>query len=213
MLADVDANATLDIVYTAVNLAKVMLGSGAGTFSPAVTSSVGDRPRYIAVGDFDGDQTLDVVTANPDFLDVAVDLGNGDGTFQAATHFGAGIGGERVVVADLDADTAEDLIVVGDKEVHVLLGNGDGTFQPEVAFPAGSLVYDTVVVDIDGDSCPDLANALGESGVSVIFSTQLFGSCGGVGVPAGSWRGRFLAAAAIAVASISLAVRRRRTPP
>src|SRR5713101_3535388 len=55
---------------------------------------VGDRPRSVAVGDFDGDGVQDLAVANYSFMPldstVSVLLGNGDGSFQAARDFGAG---------------------------------------------------------------------------------------------------------------------------
>src|SRR5437764_14902276 len=54
--------------------------------------AVGAGPYSVAVGDFNGDGTLDLVVANSLANSVSVLLGNGDGTFQAARNFDAGLG-------------------------------------------------------------------------------------------------------------------------
>ena len=54
-----------------------------GGFSGTTNISVGTNPRSVAIGDFNGDGILDILTS--DFGDdtASVLLGNGDGTFQA----------------------------------------------------------------------------------------------------------------------------------
>src|SRR5713226_4358650 len=59
------------------------------SFLGPVSYAVGSAPAAVAVGDFNNDGKLDLVTANqgayPDYAaTVSVLLGNGDGTFQAA---------------------------------------------------------------------------------------------------------------------------------
>ncbi|MFE1886931.1 FG-GAP repeat domain-containing protein, partial [Streptomyces diastatochromogenes] len=50
-------------------------------FDPAVNYAVGDVPASVAVGDFNGDGKLDLVTANANSDNVSVLPGIGDGTF------------------------------------------------------------------------------------------------------------------------------------
>jgi hypothetical protein len=65
---------------------SILLGNGDGTFvtTPALTFGVGDRPVSVAVGDFDGDDVLDLAVTNVISDDVSILLGDGDGTFTQA---------------------------------------------------------------------------------------------------------------------------------
>ena len=60
-------------------------------FVAPLAFDAGSRPYSVAVGDFNGDGTLDLAVANNHTFsnDVSVLLGNGDGTFQAARNFAA----------------------------------------------------------------------------------------------------------------------------
>ena len=90
---------------------SVLLGTGTGSFSPAVqyaVGAVGSPPNSVAVGDFNGDGVEDLVTSDADLSDnsvnVSVLLGNGDGTFQNAVNYAAGFGPHAVAVGDFNGD-------------------------------------------------------------------------------------------------------------
>src|SRR5262249_5834475 len=55
--AQLTSSGHMDVVTTDYNSSKisVLLGNGDGTFQPAVTYAVGNRPIAVAVGDFNGD--------------------------------------------------------------------------------------------------------------------------------------------------------------
>lgn len=84
--ADFNNDGLLDLATanSADNTVSVLLGNGDGSFRPVVSSptttgsGAGLGPRSLAVGDFDGDGSDDVVTVNNS--DVTILLGNGDGT-------------------------------------------------------------------------------------------------------------------------------------
>jgi hypothetical protein len=84
----------------------------------------------VAVGDLNGDDALDLITANAGSNDVAVLLGAGDGTFATATRLGVGIAPQSVVVGDVNGDGVLDLTTAnaGSDNVAVLLDLGDGRF-------------------------------------------------------------------------------------
>jgi hypothetical protein len=101
------------------------------SFLPAVNYHVGASPNTVAVGDFNGDHKLDIVTANSGSNTVSVLLGNGNGTFKPATNYVADSGTNYVAVGDFNGDDKLDIVTlnVGAHDLSVLLGNGDGTFQ------------------------------------------------------------------------------------
>ena len=142
---------------------SILLGNGDGTYQPANNVVAGKNPFSIAVGDFNGDGRLDIVTVNSDNT-VSSLLGNGDGTFQAHVEYGTGSGPDFVAVGDFNADGRPDLVVAnsGGASVSVFLGNGDGSFQSHVDYPTGGAAYGVALADVNGDSKLDLAVAAGK---------------------------------------------------
>ena len=59
----------------------MFLGTGLGTFKPAVSYSAGPGPVSIATGDVNGDGHVDLAIANNDANSVTLLLGNGLGKF------------------------------------------------------------------------------------------------------------------------------------
>jgi hypothetical protein len=95
----------------------------------------------VAVGDLNGDGTMDLVTANHDGT-VSLFLGKGDGTFTTALDYAAasmppphGGGPDSVAVADLNRDGQADIAVTngGSNTINVLLGSCRQRRVPGVA--------------------------------------------------------------------------------
>jgi hypothetical protein len=114
----------------------------------------------VAVGEFDGDGSLDVVVANSESANVSILLGHGDGTFQDARNFAVGRDPKSVAVGDFNGDGLPDIVVANfhslSSNVSVLLGRGDGTFT-HTSYLAGQSPDSVAVGDFDGDGWPDLA--------------------------------------------------------
>jgi len=132
---------------------KFRFGSGVGRFHQLY-------PLGIAVGDFNRDGNLDLIT-NPskDDAEVGVFLGNGDGTFQHLVDYS--VRNFYVVSADFNGDGVLDLALLWDHGVYVMLGNGDGTFQkPRTVIRSNIQIGDCspgfVLTDINADGRSDL---------------------------------------------------------
>src|SRR5215510_11714641 len=136
------------------------------------------RPTSVAVGDFNGDGTLDLAVANQaDSLSgsgkhsgtVSILLGTGTGSFRAKTDLlGTGGTGGSVVVGDFNGDGKLDLVLNGST---ILLGTGTGSFGAKTDFNtvgSGSVA----VGDFNGDGKLDLAMANFDSNtVSILLGT------------------------------------------
>jgi hypothetical protein len=140
---------------------SVLLGNGDGTFQPAVEYATGAGPWALAVGDFNGDGHLDVVTANDGAETVSLLLGKGDGTFKPSLSYKTGGKSVAVAVADVNGDGKLDVIVgrgFSDTNVAVLLGNGDGTFQTYTAYETAQHPYGITAASFRGNGIVDIAS-------------------------------------------------------
>jgi hypothetical protein len=101
------------------------LGNGDGTFqAPQILTSTG-FPGALAVGDFNRDGNLDIVTANGGSVNVF--LGNGKGAFQAALSFTGVSFPKGIAVGDFNHDGFPDLAETAffAKSVAVLINSGN----------------------------------------------------------------------------------------
>jgi len=75
IIADVDRDATMDVIATSGNSIRVLLGDGRGGFKPAAAIPAGPGAWRIAMADLNGDGAIDVVTSSAESNSVSVLLG------------------------------------------------------------------------------------------------------------------------------------------
>jgi len=123
---------------------------------------VGSSPFDLVVDRIDGDDHLDLLTAN--FADgtVSVLLGTGTGDFVSLEDTPASTAPLKAVLARLDADEHADLLVTeGESDfMYLRRGNGDGTFAAEEEVPSGHDPYAIAIADMNEDGKVDVVQTL-----------------------------------------------------
>ena len=156
----------------------VLLNSSSGTFSGANKRNFASQqdPLNVAVGDFNEDGNLDVVTISQENTDaLSLLLGDGAGNLAAPIHFNAGNTPQGIAVGDMNKDTHLDVLVTNrgtPNDVYIYLGNGVGGFSSPTIIAIAN-VWDIAVADFNGDTNPDFAVVVNGPGPSFIASIHV----------------------------------------
>ena len=158
-------------------------------FAPQVTFTTGTNPAGTALGDVNGDGTLDLAVTNFFSGTISVLLnttapGAATPNFATQVQFGTGVtgGATRVAMGDVNGDGKLDLAVDNEynNNVWVLLnttalGAATPSFATQVQFPSGTPGDDPYAValgDVNGDGKLDVAVANYNSGTVSVFLNQ-----------------------------------------
>jgi hypothetical protein len=130
-------------------------------------------PTGVAVGDFNGDQELDLAVTAERAAGVFIFRGNGKGTFTSTGEWGVAEEPGSTATGDFNKDGKVDLAIsnyTGDG-VTVLTGRGDGTFPSFADYPTGTNPSFVIAGDFNNDGSPDLAvTNQGNSTVSILLN-------------------------------------------
>jgi hypothetical protein len=161
-----DGNLDLVIANTETPYLTVLLGDGKGGFAPSPHSPF-DTHSYphvhgVAVGDFNGDGKLDVVTDSWGHDQILMFLGDGRGNLILPGHaFKTGKRPyQRLRSADFNEDGKPDVVTtdLDQNAVTILLGDGRGGLQdaPGSPFLAGGAPWAVAIDDMNRDGKLDL---------------------------------------------------------
>ena len=167
-LGDLNGDNLLDLAAPNFRDSNVtaLLGNGQGGFTAASGSpySVAALPYSATLGDLDGDQDDDLITAHDDSSLVSVMLNDGRGGFRKASGspFDLGRRGWKIRLGDTNADGYSDMVTgtAGDSVV-VLLGDGKGGFKPAPGSPfaVGGGPWGVALGDVNRDGKLDIVTA------------------------------------------------------
>jgi hypothetical protein len=129
------------------------------TVSSQFTVGVDARPNSIAVGDFNSDGKVDLVTANEGTNTVSVAIGNGLGGFATGVLYTVGDLPNGVTVADFNADGKLDIATANStsNNLSILLGNGLGVFTHNTTLTVNRPVG-IATGDLNGDGKLDIVS-------------------------------------------------------
>lgn len=172
VVGDFNNDSRLDLVIAnslnSISLSSsigIFLGNGDGTFSDQMTFSTGyyALTQSVAVGDFNNDNRLDVVVANPWNNNIGIFLGLGNGSFSSQKTHSTGIRSYPVFVTvfSFNRDNRLDILVVNQdtNTIIIFLGNGDATFPNQLSYSTGDgFVPSSIALDdFNRDSVMDIA--------------------------------------------------------
>lgn len=166
-VADLDDDGDMDVVISreALPSLQIYLGDGTGALTLHATAGLPFRPlNNVVVGDFDGDQTLDLGGLYEWGCEIDQIHGNGDGSFGSVRSSAVGLSGcwsEAMQAADLNDDGHLDLAVAAATNgVYVLGGDGAGQLASPAVYVSpitpDATIRDLAVADLDGDTLLDL---------------------------------------------------------
>ena len=142
--------------YTVPRTITVMLGDGTGGFAPQPHVATLGLPWMLAVGDLNGDQNVDVVSAGASGGNLAIHFGDGSGGISAATVLA--MGGQPIAIdaGDIDGDGDLDLAASNNAGSWVIWENVNGSFVNPRTLLASSAGSCATLYDRDNDGDLDL---------------------------------------------------------
>lgn len=174
-IADLDADGLDDIISTQINITAVtvLFGDTETPLSRVENYAADQQPHQIRVADLNGDNQLDIVTANGDSNTVSILL-NTDTGFTVATDYtirdyGAVFRSDDAISAapdslqlrDVNNDGHVDILTANeaDNSLSVLLNRGDGSFIESVNYAVGEQPAALTLDDFNQDGFADIAVA------------------------------------------------------
>ena len=191
-IGDIDGDAKPDLVIANYSSSTVSILRNTGSmgtlsFAVKVDFTTGIHPRYVSIGDLDGDGKPDIAIANDSSHTVSVLRNTGSSAFinfAPKVDFATGSFPSSVAIGDIDGDGKPDLAIANSgngigNTVSLLRNtsnNGTVSFATKVDFGTGTQPSFIALGDINGDGKLDLATANSNSNtVSVLRNSSTSG--------------------------------------
>jgi trimeric autotransporter adhesin len=197
-VADMDADGKPDVVVAnfysnTISIIRntVTFGITSSSFAPKVDFAAGTHPYSVAVGDIDGDNQQDIVTANQGSASVSIFRNTAatgsitTASLAAKVDFATGSNPYYVALGDVDGDGKLDIAAVNNASNTLSIFRNtaasgaitSGSLAARVDFATGVAPYNVSMGDINGDGKVDLAVANSSSNtVSIFRNTASSGS-------------------------------------
>jgi hypothetical protein len=120
-IANWDCKHLGSLYFSCSSSVSVLLNRGGGSFRARRAYAAGNGPESVAIGDLNGDELPDLVTADYGGNSVSVLANNGGGTFGAKLDYRTGRRPLQVAIGDLNGDGKLDLATANANTVSVLL--------------------------------------------------------------------------------------------
>ena len=156
---------------------RIYLGLGDGNFQfeESYLLRLGSFPSSVAIGDFNNDDSFDIVTANSWNNNLAVFFGKGDGTFFEAQYYDFTENDhfpEFIAVADFNNDGFSDLVSVfrNSPTMTILLGSVNHTFQKPLSFNLDNYYATQILLeDFNNDTIQDIVLTIVTAATGYVF--------------------------------------------
>ena len=174
-LADLNRDGSKDIAYLNDSSVTILLNNGNATFGSPQVYWVWDAVD-LALGDFEGDGTVDIGTVSSYYGLVFILINGGDGemvSYSEIPSYGSDAP-TGMVVGDFNGDGRPldfALISQGTNTLTVFFNQGYYTYGHTNAINIGQTPVDIAAGNLDGDSLPDLVSVnQGSGSISVLFT-------------------------------------------
>ncbi|MES2654490.1 MAG: FG-GAP-like repeat-containing protein [Bacteroidota bacterium] len=168
-IGDIDGDYKPDLAITNKNDSSVSILRNIGSigtinFAAKINFTTGSNPQFVAIGDIDGNDKVDLAIANFNSNTVSVLRNTGSiGTINFATKvdFITGSNPNSVAIGDIDGDGKPDLATanISSANISILRNLGNSSivsFETKVDFTINGNPQSIATGDIDGDGKPDL---------------------------------------------------------
>lgn len=190
-IGDIDGDGRADIATAnnSVNsvsvLRNISSGTGSINFSPKIDFAVGTSPYGISFGDLDGDNKIEIVTANSSATEAVSVLHNtstiGTISFIPRIPFSTTFTAYDVAIGDLNGDGKLDLAVANANGNYVSVFRNTSTaignisFDTKIDFATSAGINQIAIGDLDGDGNLDLAVNNRNTFLSIFRNTGVSG--------------------------------------
>jgi gliding motility-associated-like protein len=191
VIGDIDGDGKLDIATSNKSgnsvsvLRNVTTGIGNISFDAKIDYPVSTFPYGIVLGDLDGDNKIDIITASANSANTISILRNtstsGVINFEPQVNFSTGYSAYDVAIGDLNKDGKGDLAIANANGNFVSLltnissGIGNINFGTHIDFPTNAILNNVQLGDIDGDGNLDLAACDAANELSIFRNTSIIG--------------------------------------